>query len=374
MLLTTFNVTAKLSSVQAPRRVFSLMPHQHPPRPVLIIGAGGIVHDAHLPAYRKAGFTVFGLYDLDESKAGSLANDFGIPRVFKTLESAIGQAPENVIFDLAIPPSGFLQVLDQLPDGAVVLLQKPMGQTIEEARAIRDLCHAKKLTAAVNFQLRFAPAVVRARQMIEEGLLGEVHDMEVRIVVYTPWQLWTFLEGIPRVEILHHSVHYVDLIRSFLGDPVKVYARTVKHPAMTKLASTRSSIIMDYGDLVRANITTNHGHMYGTDQQESYVKWEGTTGAIKSGLGLLLDYPRGQPDDFRYVVLEDGKSPRWRELKMGGTWFPDAFIGSMASLMDFVNGETDKLPTSVDDAYKTMAVVEAAYESSDFGGTKVSYA
>ncbi|MGH9584640.1 MAG: Gfo/Idh/MocA family protein, partial [Bryobacteraceae bacterium] len=214
------------------------MPKEHRPRPILIIGAGGIVHDAHLPAYRKAGFSVIGIHDLEESKAETLAKKFRIPMVFKTLENAIGQAPENVIFDLAIPPSGFLQMLEKLPDGAAVLLQKPMGQTIQEAGAIRDLCHSKKLTVAVNFQMRFAPAVARARKMIEEGLIGEVHDMEVRILVYTPWQLWTFLEGIPRMEILHHSVHYVDLIRSFLGDPIKVYARTVKHPSMMKLAST----------------------------------------------------------------------------------------------------------------------------------------
>ncbi|MGH9655634.1 MAG: Gfo/Idh/MocA family protein [Bryobacteraceae bacterium] len=350
------------------------MPEQHRPHPILIIGAGGIVHDAHLPAYRKARFPVFGIYDLDKSKAEALARKFAIPTVFQSLEDAVGQAPENVIFDVAIPPSGFLPVLERLPDGAAVLLQKPMGQTIQEAGAIRDFCHAKKLTAAVNFQMRFAPAVARARKMIQEGLLGEVHDMEVRILVYTPWQLWTFLEGIPRMEILHHSVHYIDLVRSFFGDPARVYARTVKHPSMMKLASTRSNIIMDYGDIVRANITTNHGHMYGIEQQESYVKWEGTRGAIKSRLGLLLDYPRGQPDDFRYALLENGKSPQWQVLTIDGTWFPDAFIGSMRSLMAFLDGDTDKLPTSVDDAYKTMAVVEAAYQSNDFGGTKISYA
>src|ERR1022692_4060294 len=53
---------------------------------------------------------------------------------------------------------------------------------------------------------------------------------------------------------------------------------------------------MDYGDMVRANIQTNHGHAYGPKHQESYAKWEGTRGAIKTRLGVLLDYPRGLPD------------------------------------------------------------------------------
>ncbi len=39
------------------------MPKHH--RPIFIIGAGGIVNDAHLPAYRIAGFEVAGIYDIN---------------------------------------------------------------------------------------------------------------------------------------------------------------------------------------------------------------------------------------------------------------------------------------------------------------------
>jgi predicted dehydrogenase len=197
--------------------------------------------------------------------------------------------------------------------------------------------------------------------------------MEVRVTVYTPWHLWTFLEGVPRVEILHHSVHYVDLVRSFLGDPVSVYAKTVKHPKMTKLASTRSNVILDYGDTIRANVTTNHGHEFGLRHQEAYVKWEGARGAIKTRLGLLMDYPKGLPDEFEYCLLEPGVSPEWQTLPIEGSWFPDAFIGTMSDLMCFVEGSAHELPGSVEDAYKTMAVVEAAYSSNDAGGTKVAH-
>ena len=46
--------------------------------PIIIIGIGGIVKDAHLPAYKKAGFEVAGLYDVDKEKAEVLAKDFEI--------------------------------------------------------------------------------------------------------------------------------------------------------------------------------------------------------------------------------------------------------------------------------------------------------
>jgi predicted dehydrogenase len=341
-------------------------------RPIVIIGAGGIMRDAHLPAYRKAGFEIAGIYDIDPIKATSLAHEFDIQRTFASLPEALDAAPPQCVFDVAVPASALLGLIKQLPNQAAVLMQKPMGQNLDEARAICDLCHSKQLTAAVNFQLRFAPAMLAARDIFDRGLIGDVHDIEVRVSVYTPWHLWTFLESAPRVEILYHSIHYIDLIRSFFGDPRGVYAKTVKHPATQKLASTRSNIILDYGDTLRANITANHGHQFGLRHQESYVKWEGTQGAIKARLGLLLDYPKGQPDEFEYIVLEPGKPPAWQRAEIEGSWFPDAFIGSMASLMSFLDGAIDVLPTSADDALKTMAVVEAAYESSATGSTPVS--
>jgi predicted dehydrogenase len=248
-----------------------------------------------------------------------------------------------------------------------------MGEDISQARAIRDICREKNLTAAVNFQLRFSPPVAMARAMVNRGQIGDLVDMEVRMTVFTPWHMWPFLEQRPRVEILYHSVHYIDLIRSFLGDPESVYARSTRHPLAPRLTSTRSTIIMNYGDLVRANIEVNHGHAFGLKHQESFIKWEGTKGAIKVRLGLMLDYPNGQEDLFECVVLKEGKPPEWTRVPVEGSWFPEAFMQSMGSLMSYLDGSAASLPTSVQDAFRTMAVVEAAYESNDGGGTKVNY-
>ncbi|MEM6551383.1 MAG: Gfo/Idh/MocA family oxidoreductase [Planctomycetota bacterium] len=343
----------------APRRV----------RPIVSIGAGGIVKDAHLPAYKSAGFPVASIFDVDVEKATALADSFGISRVCVSLDESIETAPDDAVFDVAIPASHVLGTLERLPEGAVVLIQKPLGEDLAGAWRIRELCNERGLVASVNFQLRYAPYILAARDLIERGVIGELHDVEVRVTVYMPWQLWTFLEGIPRVEILYHSVHYVDLIRSFFGDPERVYARTLKHPKVPNLASTRSNIILDYGDQQRANITTNHGHAFGSAHQESYVKWEGTRGAIKARLGLLMNYPKGVPDRLEYCELDaDHAVPEWKSVKLHGSWYPDAFVGPMSDLMRFANGETDTLPTRVDDALRTMAVVEAAYASSETGG------
>jgi hypothetical protein len=85
-------------------------------------------------------------------------------------------------------------------------------------------------------------------------------------------------------------------------------------------------------------------------------------------MGLLMDYPRGVPDQFEYCLVENGSTPEWKTVELEGSWFPDAFAGTMSSVMRYQQGETNVLPTSVEDVIKTMAVVESAYMSSDGGG------
>ncbi len=344
-------------------------------RPIVVIGAGGIVKDAHLPAYRIAGFPVAGIFDLDSAKAEALAREFGLPPPRRTLAETLAHAPAGAVFDLAVPAGALAGVLAALPDGVPVLIQKPFGENLEQARRLRELCRRKGLKAAVNFQLRYAPCIVAARRLVAAGAIGDLHDLEVRVTVSMPWELWGFLARAPRIEILYHSIHYIDLIRSFLGEPHGVYAKTVRHPRTPGLEATRTTLALDYGDLLRATVTANHGHAYGPRHQESYVKWEGTRGAIKARLGLLLDYPRGEPDALEACAW-DGSGPpdEGRGVPFEGNWYPHAFIGTMASVMAYAGGETAEPPTHVDDAFRTMAVVEAAYASSAGGGTPIPQA
>lgn len=339
-------------------------------QPIIIIGAGGIVADAHLPAYKIAGFEVHGIVNRTKERAQKLADAFGIPNVYNSVAEAVANAPENTVYDLTTMPAQYIDALNQLPDGSAVLIQKPMGDDFAQANEILALCRSKNLKAAINFQLRFAPFVSAARDLIDKGLIGELYDMEVRVTIKTPWEIFPHVIIHPRLEIQYHSIHYVDLIRSFLGNPNTVLAKTLKHPAKN-LSSSRSTILLDYGDRLHAVINTNHDHDFGPNHQESYIKWEGTKGAIVAKIGLLMDYPHGVPDVFEYCIVEEGKSPEWQTVKLEGSWFPEAFIGTMANLMRYNEGSSDVLYTSVEDVIQTMAVVESAYQSSDTGGVNV---
>lgn len=338
-----------------------LWPMPSAPRPIVIIGTGGIVRDAHLPAYRKAGFTVAGLYDPDIARAEALARDWNTPRVFVSIEEATAG---DAVFDIAAPPVAHPDILRSLPEGATVLLQKPMGLDLAGATEIHDICVARRLTASVNFQLRYSPMMLAIADALRRKQFGTLTEIEVHINLVTPWHLFPHLKPNPRVEIVSHSIHYLDAIRALAGNPSGVFARSFGHPG-SELSDTRTSMILDYGSELRVVLSINHHHDFGRKFADAQFRVEGASGAAVAKLGVLLDYPTGEPDELWLAK----KGSAWTQVPLSGAWFPDAFIGPMANLQRFAAGEDATLETAVADAWQTMALVEACYRSNTQPGT-----
>lgn len=335
------------------------------PLPIVIFGAGSIVEDAHLPAYRKAGFPVVGLFDPNLEKARALAERWSI-KAFASEEEAL--ATRGVIFDLATPPASHAAILSKLPRGSFALIQKPMGSDLAGATEVLRVCRERDLKAAVNFQLRFAPMMLALKDAIAKGYLGDIVDFDAWLALATPWGLWPFLKGLPRIEIAMHSIHYLDFVRGLLGNPVGVHAKTLGHPNHD-VAQTRTAAILDYGPSIRCVLSVNHDHDFGRKFQACEFRICGTKGAAYLKLGVNLDYPRGEPDEL--WIRPDG-GQEWVPVALEGTWFPDAFVNRMANLQRFASGEDNELIGSVEDAWQTMALVEAAYVSSAQPATPIA--
>jgi predicted dehydrogenase len=327
------------------------------PRPIVIIGAGGIVRDAHLPAYARAGLTVAAVTDTDQGRRDAVARDFGIPLSHAHVTEAVKAHGTGVVYDLAVPPQVITSILTELPKGSAVLIQKPMGPDLETARRIRQICRDRDLTAAVNFQLRFSPMMMAARQAIEAGLIGDPLEIEVHLNIFTPWTLFPFLLPMKRVEILVHSIHYLDSIRALFGTPKAAFARSMADPRAPGFAQTRTSVILDWGDLRRGIMSINHNHASGRKFQSAWFRIEGTQGAMMVKLGVCFDYPHGEADELWFCPA----GGEWRQVPLGGSWFIDSFMGPMRNLQRVTAGEDDRLFSDVEDAFHTMALVEACF-------------
>jgi predicted dehydrogenase len=348
--------------------VFPLLPlHYAPKLPenanygIALIGAGQIVNQAHLPAYRKAGFQVLAITDQNRRAAEETAARFAIPRVCDSVEELIAVASVEIV-DIAVPARHNPELSKRvLRGGKHVLVQKPMAETVGQAEEMVAEARAAHRKLAVNQQMRWAPSVRAALDLLNRGFFGELLECNFQIQIRTAWDSWPWLQSLPYPEIYYHSIHYVDSLRGWVGNPISLYASLAKHPASKCVGPTRNYTLFEYPGHLRASMLVNHHSVAPNDDLVARFTIEGTEGRCEGLIGLLLNYPTGRSDLLTLSHRELTPAGSLR-LELSGRWFPDAFIGPMSSLMDAIT--TDSAPeTSGEEIVGTLRVIEAMRKS-----------
>jgi predicted dehydrogenase len=326
-----------------------------------IVGAGEIVREAHLPAYQMAGFNVVGITNRTRATAEHTAQRYSIPKVYDSIEELIAD-PEVQIVDIAL-------TAEMQPDvvrlaaaaGKHVLCQKPLGDSYTSAKSIVDMCEAAGVKGAINQQMRWTPGIRASHTMIQRGWLGELIQATIQVNVDQDFSHWPFLRDIDTLEVMYHSIHYMDSIRFLFGTPEYIYADGARYPDQKVKGETRTMIHMKFPGETRGLIHDNHNNW--ADQSDWYAtfRFEGTKGIIKGTNGALYNYPVGREDTLSFISQEVDKS-YWFTPKLEGKWFPHAFMGTMGELMRAI--EEDREPeNSVRDNLDTIRMVFAAYRS-----------
>ncbi len=311
------------------------------------IGCGGIMNHAHLPAYRQGGFRVVACCDIREEAARSTAERFGIPRFFVDYRRLL-DLPEVEIVDIAIHQEGRVEIVrDCASAGKHILLQKPFAHRWEDALEMVNICQEKGVKLMINQQARWAPGHRLARLLIDSGLLGTVFHAthHVRGNQDSGWAAQT-----PNFLIIDHGIHYLDLMRFWIGrQPQRVCASTVRMPGQTAIAPLVYSINLVFDGHLMANLWFNDV----VQGQDSFYEFtiDGTGGLV-----------RGTATEVT-IALKDAPFPCVR-LKLKGSWFPDAFAGTMGELMRAIQ-QDDEPQTSGKDNLDTLKIALAAVQSSE---------
>jgi predicted dehydrogenase len=327
-------------------------------RGIAIIGAGGIINYAHLPAYKKAGFRVVGITDRNRESAEKTAKDHAIPRVYASIDELLADKDVEIV-DVAIYPAGQLEIVEKVTAAKRhVLCQKPFAD--EFAKAVRsvELAEAAKVKIAVNQQMRWDAGIRCARILIDDGWLGTPTYGTIQVHCNTDWSLWPWIYQGKRVEVMFHSIHYIDSLRFLLGDPASVFTSGSRGPAETTKAETKTLTIWDYNSGLQVLIDACHS----TWQDDPYAifRLEGTEGVIKGTIGLMYNYPTGRPDTLEFMSKRN--NGYWFSARLDSMWIPDAFVGPMASLMRAIE-DGSEAETSGRDNLRTLQIVFAEYRS-----------
>jgi UDP-N-acetyl-2-amino-2-deoxyglucuronate dehydrogenase len=196
-----------------------------------ILGAGNI-SDTHARAAQAIpGVQVVAVYGQNAAKAAALAGRFGA-RALETLDAFLDHRPMDLV---AIgSPSGLHaeQGIAAAERGLHVLVEKPLDISIERADRLIAAAARARVKLGVFFQDRLKPDVVRMKEIVDAGALGNPILASGHVKWYRPPQYYgdsrwrgTFaLDG--GGALINQAIHTVDLLLHLFGPIVNVDART----------------------------------------------------------------------------------------------------------------------------------------------------
>jgi predicted dehydrogenase len=329
------------------------------------IGAGFIMRDCHLVAYRNAGYNVWAITSQPPQQAREVAELRRIPKVYGANEALLAD-PAIEVVDIAVPPHLQLPIVREAVKQARhvkgILAQKPLATNYQDAKEIVRLCQEAGITLGVNQNMRYDQSIRALKTVLQRGYLGEpvLATIEMRAIPH--WQAW--VKDLGKVTLLNMSIHHLDAFRFLFGDPKSVYVSARTDPR-TKFEHTDGVVlyILEYANGFRAASWDDvwAGPAREGGAPDCYIKWrvEGTDGLAQGTIGWP-SYPNVTPSTIEFTTkLQPGTwfSPRWKEV-----WFPDAFEGTMGMLLDALATGTEPA-VSGHDNLKTMALLDACYKS-----------
>jgi len=186
-----------------------------------VVGCGAVAQIHHLPAIAASDRVEAAvLVDADEKRARALAERFGVPEVATDFKGLPGKVEAAVV---ALPNSLHAPVsIDLLRRGVHVLVEKPMAMNVRECDEMIDAARTGRAVLAVGLDFRFFDASLFVRNLLRDGLIGEIRGFDLRQGVIPRWPFATdFLlkkEMAGGGVLADFGVHVLDLLLWWLGD------------------------------------------------------------------------------------------------------------------------------------------------------------
>ncbi|NMA95122.1 MAG: Gfo/Idh/MocA family oxidoreductase [Clostridiales bacterium] len=314
-----------------------------------IVGLGGI-GNIHAGVYHNNPKTeVVAVCDIIKERADAAAEKFGAKAFYSVkemLESGIKL--DACSMATAGEENGgdhFVPTMELLEAGIPVLGEKPISNDVEEGKKMVALAREKKIPYAVNLNHRFTPAAIRAKNWIDEGRLGKLHMINMRMWINNP------VESSPWFHMRALHPHSFDVIRYFAGDVVKVAAFMMKGEG--RKVWSNAQVLLHFENGMVGNLVGSYdaGASYGLEICDVV----GSKGRflLEDACEHLTYFPRGGIDTETYSYLGGMRS------------FSETFESRINDWIDQLDSgaKYDEINGSGEDALKAQNIIEAAIES-----------
>ncbi len=211
-----------------------------------LIGCGAMSRTWLRCAAKIPGLEIVGLADIDITHARACAAEFALADIViaDTIEALLTQAKPDVLFDVVPPAERHRIVSAGLAAGCHVLSEKPMAQTMDEARDLVARAGAANRLHAVVQNRRYLAAVRRIARALRSGIIGEVTSVHADFFLAP--HFGGFREDMDHVLLLDMAIHGFDAMRAMTGiSATGVYCREWNPPGSWYRHGSSASAIFD---------------------------------------------------------------------------------------------------------------------------------
>lgn len=168
-----------------------------------IIGCGGIGRE-HARAYTAIpGVEIVAGAEINPENAKRFSDQFDAARMYTTYQDMLEGETLDLVSVCTWPRTHCNATVAAAENGVRgIMCEKPMAMNLGEADRMLETCDANDVRLAVGHQHRFDPQSVKARELIEEGAIGE------------PALFW----GHCSLDLMNNGSHVIDMINYFAGD------------------------------------------------------------------------------------------------------------------------------------------------------------
>jgi predicted dehydrogenase len=302
--------------------------------------------------------------------APEVAGKFGVPLYRSLAEMFETDRPDGVV--LATPnrlhvDGGLESVAARVP----VLVEKPIGHTVEGARRLVEAAEAAGVPLLTGHHRNYSPIMSRAREVVRSGVLGAIVAVAGTALFYKPDDYFDVGDGWRRRPgggpILLNLIHEINNLQSLVGDVVRVQATTS--------SATRGFEVEDTAAMILTFASGALGTFLLSDTAASPRSWEQTSlenttyAAYPDEDCYHLAGTRGSLSvpTMRLRVYE-GERSWWEpfETSMLEVERSDPLANQIAHFADVIRGEVDPI-CSGRDGLASLLVLDAVVESARTG-------
>jgi predicted dehydrogenase len=235
-----------------------------------ILATGGIAH-AFTSDLRTAGLTVSAVGSRRADAAEEFAREFDIPNAHSSYEALVADPDVDIVY-IATPHGRHLEDASlALQAGKHVLIEKAVTLDAAEATALRDLAADAQLLAMEAMWTRYLPHMVRIREILAAGTLGEVRTLfadHSQRISSDPAHRLNALE-LGGGALLDLGIYPISLIWDVLGAPADIRAvgRLGETGADTEVAASLTHASGAVSSFVTSSRAAgpNTAHIVGTE-------------------------------------------------------------------------------------------------------------